>query len=258
MNGTSDYPFLLAIIDTVDARYHIDRNRVYCTGFSQGGFISFGAGILYSDIFAAVAPVSGHVPSCSKPNTLKRPVPVFFTFGTNDVSNVASFMSDRDICLKYDTCQGTTVKVTRPYPSTNSQSVISRTEYTCAQGTVVAYDSIIGGGHEWAMDTRTKVNTTEEVWKFLKQYSLKGSTVAINPMKSEQNNSISASFSVGKICFQGVKDNSIVRVTDVKGRVIAIGQVANHNLEFKNKSGGIYFVSVSGDTRVNTFKIIKP
>ena len=94
MYDTSEYPFLRMLLDTVDARYKIDRNRVYCAGFSQGGFISFGLGYKHPEIFAAVAPVSGHIPSFSTAAALPRPVPMFLTFGTNDISNVASFMAD--------------------------------------------------------------------------------------------------------------------------------------------------------------------
>ena len=68
MQGTTNFPFFLAVIDTVDARYHIDRNRVYMTGFSQGGMIGFVASCSYANVFAAVAPVSGHFQSRHAPS----------------------------------------------------------------------------------------------------------------------------------------------------------------------------------------------
>ena len=37
MSGANDFTFLLAIIDTMDKKYKIDRTRVYACGFSQGG-----------------------------------------------------------------------------------------------------------------------------------------------------------------------------------------------------------------------------
>ncbi|HOX52791.1 MAG TPA: alpha/beta fold hydrolase, partial [Fibrobacteria bacterium] len=81
MQDTSDYPFLLALLDTVDRRYKIDRERVYCTGFSQGGFISNGLGYKHPETFTAVAPVSGHVPSFSTSAPIGRPVPILTMFG---------------------------------------------------------------------------------------------------------------------------------------------------------------------------------
>lgn len=169
MYDTTEYPFLLKVVDSIDALYKIDRNRVFCTGFSQGGFISFGLGYKHPEVFAAVAPVSGHMPSFSNAAALPRPVPMFLTFGTKDISDVASFMSDIAVWKRLNSCT-TAPKVERPYPASNTHSVISRTTYTCDQGSEVVYDSVITGGHEWAMDTYSKVNTTEEVWKFFQKH----------------------------------------------------------------------------------------
>lgn len=104
MQGTTYFPFFLAVIDTLDARYQIDRNRTYMTGFSQGGMISFAASCSYSNVFAAVAPVSGH---SNKTCALKRPVSVFMTFGTQDISATSTFIDDLTIWLKLDSCPST-------------------------------------------------------------------------------------------------------------------------------------------------------
>jgi polyhydroxybutyrate depolymerase len=48
---------MLALIDTIDARYHIDRNSVYVSGFSKGGGVTFALACKYADAFAAIAPV---------------------------------------------------------------------------------------------------------------------------------------------------------------------------------------------------------
>jgi len=149
MSGTSNFTFFQAVIDTLDTRYKIDRNRIYMTGFSQGGFISFSAGCNFSNLFAAVAPVSGHAGTSCK---LKRPVSVFMTFGSQE--GAASFLSDRDIWLKLDSCPSTPT-VTYPYPADKPQSTIRRLSYgPCAQGTYVTVDSIGGQGHQWP----TKIN----------------------------------------------------------------------------------------------------
>jgi poly(3-hydroxybutyrate) depolymerase len=257
MNDTTDYSFLLAIIDTVDARYHIDRNRVYCTGFSQGGFISFGLGYKYPNIFAAVAPVSGHIPSFATSKTIKRTVPMFLTFGTSDVSTVATFMADITTWLKFDTCPATKT-VTRPYPSTNAKSVITRVTYSCANGTSVVYDSVVGGPHEWAMDTVTKVNTSEEVWAFFKKYSLPTTTAVYRQTASVVRESVSASYSSGIVRLCGVSENSRVRVFDTKGRLAARATVAQQQFTFKDKPSGVYMLMVSGSDAAVAIKMVIP
>ena len=245
MNDTTDYPFLLAIIDTVDARYHIDRNRVYCTGFSQGGFISYGLAYKYPNKFAAVAPVSGHIPSFATATTIRRTVPVFMTFGTNDVSNVASFMADLTKWLSWDSCPGTRT-TTRPYPAARPKSVITRVTYTCAGKTVVVYDSVVGGPHEWAMDTVTKVNTSEEVWAFLKQFSLPVTSAACPQADMVRREPVSAAYSAGVVRFRGAAEQSPVRIIDIRGRTVADGAVKQGRFAFQKRPGGIYFVRIEG------------
>ena len=260
MYDTADYPFLLALLDTVDARYKIDRNRVYCTGFSQGGFISFGVGYKHPEVFAAVAPVSGHIPSFSTSAPLKRPVPMFLTFGTNDVSNVASFMTDLNTWLKLDTCNLSSKKEVRPYPATRKNSVVARITYSCAQGSVVMVDSVVGGPHEWAMDTVNKVNTTEEVWAFLKQFSLSSTPLptAIHPTTADLHLAAVASFRDGKVYLPEASDIEAVRVTDLQGKLIATATVTDQSFEFGNRHSGTYLVTGIGKGETRTFKVLVP
>ena len=145
MQGTGNFPFFRAVLDTLEARYKIDRNRVYMTGFSQGGFISFAAACFFSDLFAAVAPVSGHsMTAC----TLKRPFPVFLTFGANE--DKAYFVKDTDVWLKLNKCPSTPPTITRPYPASNPNSKATRVSYgPCEGGTSVLMDSISQQGHQW-------------------------------------------------------------------------------------------------------------
>jgi poly(3-hydroxybutyrate) depolymerase len=260
MYDTADYPFLLALLDTVDARYKIDRNRVYCTGFSQGGFISFGVGYKHPEVFAAVAPVSGHIPSFSTAAPLKRPVPMFLTFGTNDVSNVASFMTDLNTWLKLDSCNLASKKEVRPYPATRKNSVVARITYACAQGSVVMVDSVVGGPHEWAMDTVAKVNTTEEVWAFLKQFSLSSTTptTAIHPAAADLHLAAVANFHDSKVSLPEASGIETVRVTNLQGKLIATATVTNQSFELGSRPQGMYLVTGTGKGESRTFKVLVP
>ena len=59
ISGDTDIKFLETIIDTMYNRYHIDRNRVYLSGFSMGGMMTYHAMARMSDKIAAFGPVSG-------------------------------------------------------------------------------------------------------------------------------------------------------------------------------------------------------
>jgi len=253
MQDTSDYPFLEALLDTVDKRYKVDRERVYCTGFSQGGFISNGVGYKHPEIFAAVAPVSGHIPSFSTSTPLKRPVPILTTFGTNDISDAASFMADINTWLKLDGCNTASKRTEKPYPARNKNSQVARITYTCAQGTEVVYDSVITGGHEWTMDTVKKVNTTEEVWAFFKRFTKSG-PAAVQP-RASRTGSFQATYRAGTIQLSGTEGLRSVRVTNLAGTLQATSQIENGVFAFAGRRHGVYLVIAEGREGLRTAKV---
>jgi polyhydroxybutyrate depolymerase len=80
-NGDRDLKLVDAMIETLKEKYPIDDDRIYATGFSNGGFFCY---LLWSErpqIFAAVAPGAAQlVPSVQ----LTTPKPVFIYGGRND------------------------------------------------------------------------------------------------------------------------------------------------------------------------------
>jgi poly(3-hydroxybutyrate) depolymerase len=242
MRGTGDFPFLLAVLDTLDKRYSIDRNRVYMTGFSQGGFISFVAGCKYSDIFAAIAPVSGHAASGC---TIKRPVSVFLTFGAQE--DKVAFVNDLNIWLKLDSCPSKPT-ITNPYPQSNPKSKVTRLTYgPCAQGTYVVMDSISGQGHMWP--STTNINQAEETWAFFKQFSLNSGTNVNRLVSLTERNPVSVTFASGLLSVQGInkEQRCIVEIIDIRGRLVSSLPLNDRLIPFKNRPSGTYVVLVKQD-----------
>ncbi|MGI6374802.1 MAG: dienelactone hydrolase family protein [Anaerolineae bacterium] len=52
-------PDLVALLDDIEARYRVDRQRVYLTGLSMGGFGAWALAIAAPERFAAIAPICG-------------------------------------------------------------------------------------------------------------------------------------------------------------------------------------------------------
>lgn len=50
---------LLALLDTIIAKYPVDRSRVYLTGLSMGGYGTWSLGIEHPERFAAIVPICG-------------------------------------------------------------------------------------------------------------------------------------------------------------------------------------------------------
>jgi poly(3-hydroxybutyrate) depolymerase len=256
MQGTTNYPFFVAVIDTLKARYHIDTNRVYMTGFSQGGMISFVASCSYANVFAAVAPVSGHSNTTCP---LKRPISVFMTFGTSsqEMGLPSSFIADLNIWLTLDSCPSTPT-ITHPYPASNPNSGVTRVSYgPCAQGTYVIMDSISGEGHQWPDASR--LNQSDEVWAFFKQFSLNTATAITQQKFSLAHEPIAISYSSGIVRLQGTGEKSVVRVIDTKGREVAAAIATQGQFAFKDKpTSGVYMVLVSGTAGAFALRMVVP
>jgi polyhydroxybutyrate depolymerase len=80
-----DIGFLAALLDDLQARFAVDPQRVFVTGFSNGASMAFRAGAELSERIAAVAPVAG---TCWLDNIdLRRPVSLCYITGTEDALN---------------------------------------------------------------------------------------------------------------------------------------------------------------------------
>lgn len=53
---------VLSVIGSIQTKYHIDPDRIYLTGMSNGGIGAYLIGSFYADRFAAIAPMAGGIP----------------------------------------------------------------------------------------------------------------------------------------------------------------------------------------------------
>lgn len=170
--GTTDTDFILAIIDEMYKRYGIDRDRVYLSGFSMGGMMTYYAATKIADKIAAYAPVSGFL--MDGPNTnSSRPIPIIHVHGADDgfvpYSRVQECM---DAWIARNGCPTTPV-ITKPYPANKPNSQSSKKQWGPGkEGVEIVFISVAGVGH-WYSDDPNGVFTSQEIWNFCKKYSLK-------------------------------------------------------------------------------------
>lgn len=169
--GNRDIDFILAIIEEMYNRYGIDKERVYLSGFSMGGMMSYYAATKIADKIAAIAPVSGY-PLWGVNTNSSRPVPIIHIHGTSDdvvsynnVFNVLNAWVQRNGCP-------TQAIITKPYPPDKPLS--NCTKYYWGPGidsVEVVLLSLNGVGHWHSIDPNG-VNSSEEIWHFCKRFSL--------------------------------------------------------------------------------------
>ncbi|WP_407442488.1 carbohydrate binding domain-containing protein [Fibrobacter sp.] len=175
ISGDKDVNFLKAIISEMDKKYGIDKNRVYVSGFSMGGMMSYHAANRMGDMIAAIAPCSGYPISNEAPAS-KRMMPIIHTHGTtDDVVNYNSAVSYLKKWTSYEKCA--TSQVTKPYPANKPGSAAYLEVWSGCDQSEIRLMSITGKGHWYSMDLAS-VNTSDEIWNFVKRFSLDGSDIA--------------------------------------------------------------------------------
>jgi polyhydroxybutyrate depolymerase len=81
----TDVAFIAALLDHLEAKFVVDKRRVFATGFSNGASMAFRVGLELSDRIAAIAPVSGAL-WIAEPK-IARPLSLLYITGTADPIN---------------------------------------------------------------------------------------------------------------------------------------------------------------------------
>ncbi|MAA79000.1 MAG: hypothetical protein CL916_07040 [Deltaproteobacteria bacterium] len=173
-----DLGFFESLITDMTASYAIDSERIYATGFSNGGFMTYALACYQSNTFAAVAPVAGMMTpealdsNSPNPCVTERPMPIIHFHGSSD-SAVAAELGDEAVdfwVARNNTTQSNTNSVEDgPY-------TIEHSSYTDGDnGSAVEYYKIIGGYHETfdGMDYEGQ-NSLSLIWDFFSQYDING------------------------------------------------------------------------------------
>jgi polyhydroxybutyrate depolymerase len=158
-----DVGFARAIVADVEERICVDRRRVYATGFSNGGYMSYRLGCEAADLFAAIAPVSGS--NAVTPCEPGRPVPVIAFHG--DADTIVSYQGDRATIEGWAERDGCTAG---PERTAYGASYCDR--WTgCADDVAVEFCTNAGGWHLWPSATAAHP-ASPAIWSFLSQYRL--------------------------------------------------------------------------------------
>lgn len=110
----SDFAFFDALLGALETNYCIDRDRIFSTGHSFGGYMSNALGCGRGDVLRAIAPVAGGGPWSQ--NLCVGSVDVWLTHGTEDKTvefDQGEF--SRDVWIERNAC-GTTTTPTEPSP----------------------------------------------------------------------------------------------------------------------------------------------
>ena len=166
--STDDIDFFKAIIEDVATRYTIDRKRIYCCGFSNGGMMAYAATTLASDTFAAFASVSGYqLNEFHLRATGARPVPFLHIHGKADITvPYALWPTIRDMMVARNGC------VSVPTVTTD-EGRYTKSVYAAGEGgsPYVAYECD-GMGHNDGTSNTEDGDSSKTMWNFMSQHTL--------------------------------------------------------------------------------------
>lgn len=179
-NNVDDVGYIRALLAQLRRDYRIDPRRIYASGISNGGMMSYRLAGEMGDTFAAIGVVSGA--QCVYEARATQPVSVIHIHGSADqnvtiAGGIGAKALDRnpkppvrqglDFWASFNGCGA---------PRTTQDGKVWKTLYPAGKnGTEVAYYLIEGGGHSWPggeqmlamLDPPSReLEATPLIWKF--------------------------------------------------------------------------------------------
>ena len=268
-NTTDDVGFTEALIDELANLYTINLDRVYATGMSNGGFMSFLLACQLSEKIAAVASVTGSMtPDTYDACNAQQPTPILQIHGTGD-SNVLYngdtwTRSIEDVIsywVNYNNCETSPTTTALTDINHSDGSTVEHIIYSGGDnGVTTEHMKIIGGGHTWPSSaitlpgTNQDINASMEIWHFFSRFDINGIlsvpefdniqvNIYPNPTNSKINLSLNFSRELNYELFSSL------------GKLLIIGTIKTNNqeIDLSNLSPNIYYLKLGNQV----FKILK-
>ena len=189
-SNVDDVGFTAALIEELSANYNIDDKRIYSTGMSNGGFMSFLLACQLSEKIAAVASVTGSMtPQTYSACDPQHPMPVMQIHGTDDSvvpynGNILwthSIDETVEYWVDFNNCNTAAAVTDVPDIDPSDQSTVEHFEYNDGFfGSTVEHFKITGGAHRWpgtafgAAGTNYDIDASQEIWRFFSKYDIDG------------------------------------------------------------------------------------
>ena len=186
----NDIDFIINLALFLQKKYNLDPEKTFCSGMSNGGDMSYLLGCQASDVFKAIAPITGCMmesiySSCNSNN----PVPVFHVHGTSD--NTTYYNGDEDnsdgwgaymsventikLWVNRNECKTTIIDTLPNIDMDDGSIVVTYKNINGINKNEVWFYKIIDGDHEWPQgwpkdSGNQDLNTSLEIWNFFNHY----------------------------------------------------------------------------------------
>ncbi len=282
--GVDDVGFLNKIIDEVYTDYSINLAKVYATGMSNGGYMSYVLACELSDRIAAIASVTGAmttvtVATCNP----DRAIPIMQIHGTNDelvayggdgqftlaAADGVGFWVEHNGC---DVAERMTVPVADIDTTDNSTASLDLYP-TCNEGTEVHFYTIQNGSHTWpgAISipgfgvTNQDLEATQVIWEFFNKFTHPNPSeviVSTKNLRADLPVAIAPNpFTTDVLVSNESSEMLTMQLVNILGQPIQdlpnLAPFNSENLVFPDLQNGIYFLILENEKGRMVKKLVK-
>ncbi|MES2555788.1 MAG: T9SS type A sorting domain-containing protein [Bacteroidota bacterium] len=264
-----DVDFINTMIDSVEANYAINPNRVYACGFSMGGFMTNRLAMELNERITAFASVSGTfgfgLPSYVPDNN----VSIVHFHGTVDgtvpfAGNASGISADSlvNFWVSNDQCDITPQHIVIPDSQSDGYTVDHYIYSNGQENSEVEFFKVTGADHVW-LGPSNDISYTPEIWKFFNKHQVLLTagikeanetglfTVYPNPASDQLN-----------IVCTDANQQALVSLTDLTGKMIVSTPIqftdghASLSLSGLNTTAGIYLLKVKTGNQESIQRVI--
>lgn len=283
--GIDDIGFIDKLLDTIIANYNININKIYISGFSNGGFMTQRLACQLNQRFAAMSSLG-----CTMDTILfegcnpTRPIPMLFMLGTADprvpynggqlrgtISNVpvVGINTLVDFWKNNNQCITTNLPLNVPDSVLPDSSTVTLYKFTnCSCNSNISFYKIDGGGHTWpgvsipsyeitAGPTNLDIQASIELWNFFNLQTLCNEPLSTNePMLQTSINVFPNPVKTKLNLSIPLNERTEVSISNLLGQVLI--KTKNQNaIDTSYLINGVYIITITNGQNKHTQKFIK-
>lgn len=272
-----DVGFIDALILKLSTDFPIDEERIYATGFSNGGFMSYRLAYELPNKIAAIAPVAGTITTQAFASwEATNAKPILHIHGTSDfvvpyegfggtILGVDSFL---DFWIEFNGCNDSPLVKELPDLVQEGSTVTQYEWNQCDSAKPIKLLKVINGGHNWPGTSaggigivNQDISASQEIWNFVKNFSLND---WVNTLEQKSANiSIYPNPLKDKILYiDNLPENTqSIAIYDALGKLIQKKNRENFksstHLSIEGMQHGVFILKITTDYNSMTYKIIK-
>jgi polyhydroxybutyrate depolymerase len=266
----NDVSFTEALIDSLSAEYNINPDRVYSTGMSNGGFMSYHLACNLSNRIAAIASVTGSMNEGQLSCNTSHPMPVMQIHGTSDptvpyLGLAGSFQPIEDVVDYWVSFNSCDINPTITAVSNSSLLDLCTAEHIVYKngnkGVEVEFYKVTNGAHTWPGSaitigtTNQDFNASKEIWRFFSAYDINGRIWPTHIKESQiKELSVFPNPSSNELRFEAINELVDYQIINQLGQVVNAGKSSGIiNIQKLEKGQYILAIDHSKGLEISTF-----